>query len=108
MRDLKLYPFEVCPLPAEGGGGFWVSFPDFSECIADVKITTAKAAKSAKKKLKRSFALFVCFAVKFSSFSVPLRHVTCSVNNHRGGREGRKVTQRKTLRAPLRSSCAWR
>ncbi|MCL4862169.1 MAG: type II toxin-antitoxin system HicB family antitoxin [Caldilineaceae bacterium] len=35
MRDLHQYPFEMRPLTEEEGGGFLVSFPDFSECIAD-------------------------------------------------------------------------
>lgn len=35
MRDLSLYPFEIRPLTAEEGGGFLISFLDFSECISD-------------------------------------------------------------------------
>ena len=35
MQNLSLYPFEVRPLTVEEGGGFLISFPDFSECIAD-------------------------------------------------------------------------
>jgi antitoxin HicB len=35
MRDLSQYPFEVRPLSADDGGGFLISFPDFSECISD-------------------------------------------------------------------------
>jgi antitoxin HicB len=35
MRDLTQYPFEVRPLHAEEGGGYLISFPDFSECISD-------------------------------------------------------------------------
>jgi antitoxin HicB len=35
MRDLTLYPFEVRPLSKEEGGGYLISFPDFSECISD-------------------------------------------------------------------------
>jgi antitoxin HicB len=35
MRDLSLYPFEIRPLTGEEGGGFLISFPDFSECISD-------------------------------------------------------------------------
>ena len=35
MRDLSLYPFEIHPLPEEDGGGYLISFPDFSECISD-------------------------------------------------------------------------
>ena len=35
MRNLSLYPFEIRPLSVEEGGGYLISFPDFSECIAD-------------------------------------------------------------------------
>jgi len=35
MRDLSQYPFEIRPLAAEEGGGFLISFSDFSECISD-------------------------------------------------------------------------
>ena len=35
MYDLTQYPFEVRPLSEEEGGGFLISFPDFSECISD-------------------------------------------------------------------------
>ena len=29
------YPFEVRPLSAEEGGGFLISYPDFSVCLSD-------------------------------------------------------------------------
>lgn len=29
------YPFEIRPLSAEEGGGFLISYPDFSACISD-------------------------------------------------------------------------
>lgn len=35
MRDLTQYPFEIRTLSEEDGGGFLISFPDFSECISD-------------------------------------------------------------------------
>ena len=35
MRELSHYPFEIRPLSEEEGGGFLISFPDFSECISD-------------------------------------------------------------------------
>ena len=35
MRDLTTYPFEVRSLTREEGGGYLISFPDFSECISD-------------------------------------------------------------------------
>ncbi len=35
MRDLSQYPFEIRPLSDEEGGGFLISFTDFTECISD-------------------------------------------------------------------------
>ena len=35
MSNLAEYPFEIRPLTAEEGGGFLISYPDFSECISD-------------------------------------------------------------------------
>ncbi len=35
MRDLSQYPFEIRALSDEEGGGFLISFTDFSECISD-------------------------------------------------------------------------
>ncbi|WP_420645774.1 toxin-antitoxin system HicB family antitoxin [Candidatus Leptofilum sp.] len=35
MRDLNQYPFEIQILSEEDGGGYLISFPDFSECISD-------------------------------------------------------------------------
>ena len=35
MRDLKQYPFEIQLLTEEDGGGYLITFPDFSECISD-------------------------------------------------------------------------
>lgn len=35
MTDLSNYPFEIRPLTAAEGGGFLISYPDFSECISD-------------------------------------------------------------------------
>lgn len=29
------YPFEIRPLSAEEGGGFLISYPDFSDCVSD-------------------------------------------------------------------------
>ena len=35
MRGLKQYRFEIQLLSEEDGGGYLISFPDFSECISD-------------------------------------------------------------------------
>ena len=36
-NNLFVYPFEIKPLTEEEGGGYLISFPDFNECISDVK-----------------------------------------------------------------------
>jgi len=55
-----------------------------------VKISTAKAAKSAKKNRRRTFALLACFAVDIFIVIGVVRHNTCSVNTYREGRQERK------------------
>lgn len=35
MKNLNQYPFEIRPLSEEDGGGYLISFPDFTECISD-------------------------------------------------------------------------
>lgn len=35
MAKVPEYPFEVRPLTREEGGGFLVSFPDFTDCVSD-------------------------------------------------------------------------
>ncbi len=40
MRDLSRYPFDIRPLNAEDGGGYLISFLDFSECISDGETPT--------------------------------------------------------------------
>lgn len=35
MTNFSQYPFEIRPLNKEEGGGFLITFPDFSECISD-------------------------------------------------------------------------
>ncbi|MDE2612801.1 MAG: type II toxin-antitoxin system HicB family antitoxin, partial [Burkholderiales bacterium] len=35
MAKLTDYPFEIRPLSADEGGGFLISYPDFSDCMAD-------------------------------------------------------------------------
>ena len=39
MHNLTQYPFEIRPLSEQEGGGFLISYPDFSECIADGETT---------------------------------------------------------------------
>lgn len=35
MRDLTRYPFEIRSLSPEEGGGYLISYSDFTECISD-------------------------------------------------------------------------
>ena len=35
MRNLDDYPFEIRPLAQEEGGGYLITYPDFSGCISD-------------------------------------------------------------------------
>ena len=35
MHTLEDYPFEMRPLKPSEGGGYLISYPDFTECIAD-------------------------------------------------------------------------
>lgn len=55
MRDLTLYPFEVRPLSEEEGGGFLISFPDFSECISDGE-TVDEAIRNGRDALEETVA----------------------------------------------------
>lgn len=51
MRDLIQYPFEIQPISADEGGGFLISFPDFSDCISDGE-TPEEAIKNGYQALK--------------------------------------------------------
>ncbi|GJJ00352.1 hypothetical protein RugamoR64_08900 [Duganella rhizosphaerae] len=35
MNNLDEYPYEIRPLTQDEGGGFLISYPDFSVCISD-------------------------------------------------------------------------
>ena len=35
MAERMDYPLEIRPLSAEEGGGFLISYPDFSDCLSD-------------------------------------------------------------------------
>jgi antitoxin HicB len=55
MRDLSQYPFEIRPLSEEDGGGFLISFPDFSECISDGE-TPEEAIQNGQDALQETIA----------------------------------------------------
>ncbi len=59
------YPFEVRPLSAEEGGGFLISYPDFSDCISDGE-TVDEALANGKDALKATIT-----ALKAKELPVP-------------------------------------
>lgn len=65
MRKLTEYPFEIRPLNTEEGGGFLISYTDFSECISDGE-TVEEALKNGKDALKATIA-----ALKAKDVTIP-------------------------------------
>ncbi len=65
MAKLADYPFEIRPLSAEEGGGFLISYPDFSDCIADGE-TVEEAIKNGVDALKATIA-----TLKAKGFQAP-------------------------------------
>ena len=55
MRNLSQDPFEIRPLSEEDGGGYLISFPDFSECISDGN-TIAEAIENGMDALQETIA----------------------------------------------------
>lgn len=62
MTKLADYPFEIRPLNQEEGGGFLISYPDFSECISDGE-TVEEALKNGQEALKQTIATLKAKAV---------------------------------------------
>jgi len=65
MSKLADYPFEIRPLSTEEGGGFLISYPDFSECLSDGE-TVEEALKNGKEALKATIA-----ALKAKALPIP-------------------------------------
>ena len=65
MNDLNTYPFEIRPLSAAEGGGFLISYPDFSECISD-GATIEEAVANGHDALRSTIA-----ALEAKGFAVP-------------------------------------
>ena len=55
MSKLADYPFEIRPLTVDEGGGFLISYPDFSDCISDGE-TVEEALKNGQDALKSTIA----------------------------------------------------
>lgn len=62
---LQAYPFEIRPLDADEGGGFLISYSDFSECIADGE-TVEEAIANGRSALSETIA-----TLKAKGFPVP-------------------------------------
>ena len=60
------YPFEIRPLSVEEGGGFLISYPDFSDCLSDGE-TIEEALTNGADALKSTIA-----ALKAKELPVPL------------------------------------
>ena len=65
MRKLEDYPFDIRPLSRAEGGGFLISYPDFSECISDGE-TVAEAIANGRDALAAVIA-----ALETKGFAVP-------------------------------------
>lgn len=65
MRKLEDYPFDIRPLSRAEGGGFLISYPDFSECISDGE-TVAEAIANGRDALAA-----VIVALEAKGFAVP-------------------------------------
>ena len=62
MSKLADYPFEIRPLTPAEGGGFLISYPDFSEFISDGE-TIEEALNNGQEALKETIAVLRAMAV---------------------------------------------
>jgi antitoxin HicB len=65
MFDIEDYPFEIHRFSKENGGGFLISYPDFSECIADGETVTEAISNG------REALLATIKTLEANGFSVP-------------------------------------
>ena len=93
MSKLADYPFEIRPLSAEEGGGFLISYPDFSECISDGE-TVEEALKNGKNALKATIA-----ALKAKELPVPTANRGASASGKFVARVPKTVHAQLTTRA---------
>ena len=93
MSKLIDYPFEMRPLSADDGGGYLISFPDFSECISDGD-TIEEAVENGRDALKATIA-----ALKSKKLAVPAA-------NSGGVASGKFVARvPKTVPCTTRNTC---
>ena len=65
MNNIQQYPFEVHAISEDDGGGYLISFPDFSECISDGE-TPEEAIRNGMDALDETIA-----ALESMGFPVP-------------------------------------
>jgi len=65
MRNPEDYPFDIRPLSRVEGGGFLISYPDFSECISDGE-TVEEAIANGREALTSVIA-----TLKAKGFAIP-------------------------------------
>ena len=65
MSKLADYPFEIRPLTSDEGGGFLISYPDFSDCISDGE-TVEEVLRNGQDALKETIA-----ALRAKTLAVP-------------------------------------
>lgn len=66
MARLPDYPFEIRPLALDEGGGFLITYPDFTDCVSDGQ-TVQEAISNGRLALKETIA-----ALKETGHSVPM------------------------------------
>jgi antitoxin HicB len=60
MSNLDDYPFEIRTLAADEGGGYLISYPDFSQCISDGE-TVAEAIANGREALAETIEALRAF-----------------------------------------------
>lgn len=93
MAKCMDYPFEVRPLSAQEGGGFLISYPDFSDCFSDGD-TIEEALENGNDALESTIA-----ALKSKELPVPVPNGGGIASGKFVARVPRTVHARLTSRA---------
>lgn len=68
MNNLDEYPYEIRPLTQDEGGGFLISYPDFSVCISDGETVEEAIANG------RDALIATITALQLENLPVPAPH----------------------------------
>ena len=93
MNLLDRYPFEIRPLAPEEGGGFLITYTDFSDCISDGE-TVDEAISNGREALEASIA-----ALKAHKLPVPAPNSGGLASGRFVTRVPRSIHARLTTRA---------